>query len=84
MRRREFLASVPAANAQMRPNVVIILAGDKGDADAGFQGRRDIPTPNLDRLAASGVRFTNAHVPRPPFCSPTRAGLMTDRRPSHR
>ena len=49
-----------------------------GYADVGFHGCRDIPTPNLDALAASGVRFTNGYVSGP-YCSPTRAGLMTGR-----
>ncbi|MFB3825858.1 MAG: sulfatase-like hydrolase/transferase [Bryobacteraceae bacterium] len=80
MRRREFLSlGAAAALAPARkPNVIVILADDLGYADVGFQGCKDIPTPNLDRLAASGVRFTNACVSHP-FCSPTRAGLMTGR-----
>jgi arylsulfatase A-like enzyme len=49
-----------------------------GYADVGFQGCKDIPTPNLDALAASGVRFTNGYVSGP-YCSPTRAGLLTGR-----
>lgn len=61
-----------------RPNIVVILADDLGYADLGFQGGRDIPTPNLDALAASGTRFTNAYVSGP-YCSPTRAGLLTGR-----
>ena len=61
-----------------RPNIVILLADDYGYADSGFQGCKDIPTPQLDSLAASGVRCTNGHVSGP-YCSPTRAGLMTGR-----
>ena len=61
-----------------KPNVVILLADDLGYGDCGFQGARDIPTPNLDALARSGVRFTNGYVSGP-YCSPTRAGLMTGR-----
>ena len=49
-----------------------------GYADVGFHGCQDIPTPHLDALAASGVRFTNAYVSGP-YCSPTRAGLLTGR-----
>jgi arylsulfatase A-like enzyme len=51
-----------------------------GYADVGFQGSRDIPTPNIDALAKGGVRFTDAYVTGP-YCSPTRAGLMTGRYP---
>ncbi len=49
-----------------------------GYADVGFHGCKDIPTPNLDALAASGVRFTSGYVSGP-YCSPTRAGLLTGR-----
>jgi arylsulfatase A-like enzyme len=61
-----------------RPNVVLILADDLGSADLGVQGCADIPTPHLDALARSGVRCTSGYVSHP-FCSPTRAGLMTGR-----
>jgi len=67
-----------AAEPVSRPNVLVIVSDDQGYADAGFQGSRDIVTPHLDRLAASGIRFTNGYVSHP-FCSPTRAGLMTGR-----
>jgi arylsulfatase A-like enzyme len=66
----------PASAQTRRPNIVIIVADDVGYADFGFQGSTDIPTPNIDRLARSGVRFTNAYVTGP-YCSPTRAGLLT-------
>src|SRR5262245_9249260 len=68
----------PAARAADRPNVVILLADDYGYADAGFQGCTDIPTPHLDAIAKSGVRCTNGYVSGP-YCSPTRAGLLTGR-----
>ncbi|QNN25247.1 sulfatase-like hydrolase/transferase [Planctomycetales bacterium ZRK34] len=64
--------------AERKPNVIVILADDLGFADVGFHGCKDIPTPHLDRLAASGVRCTNGYVSHS-FCSPTRAGLMTGR-----
>jgi arylsulfatase A-like enzyme len=66
-----------AAEAK-KPNVLIIVGDDMGYADVGFHGCQDIPTPHLDRLAASGVRFTNGYVSGP-YCSPTRAGLLTGR-----
>ena len=66
--------------AQARPNIVVIVADDMGYADIGPYGVKDIPTPNLDALAAAGVRFTDAYVTGP-YCSPTRAGLMTGRYP---
>ena len=61
-----------------RPNIVVIVADDMGYADVGFHGSRDIPTPNIDALARSGIRFTDAYVSGP-YCSPTRAGLLTGR-----
>lgn len=61
-----------------KPNVLLIVADDLGYHDVGFQGSKEIPTPHLDRLAASGVRCTNGYVSHP-FCSPTRAGIMTGR-----
>lgn len=61
-----------------RPNVILILADDLGYGDVGFNGCRDIPTPNLDQLASDGVRFANGYSSHP-FCSPMRAGLMSGR-----
>ncbi len=61
-----------------RPNILVIVGDDMGYADVGFHGCRDIPTPHLDALAKSGVRFTNGYVTGP-YCSPTRAGLLTGR-----
>ncbi len=66
------------AAAERKPNILIILADDLGFADLGFQGCEDIPTPNLDALARSGVRFSNGYVSAS-WCSPTRAGLLTGR-----
>ena len=61
-----------------RPNILFIVGDDMGYADVGFHGCKDIPTPNLDALAAGGVRFTSGYVSGP-YCSPTRAGLLTGR-----
>src|SRR5262249_26347611 len=69
--------AAPAAAAR-KPNVVILLADDLGYADLGFQGCKDIPTPHLDALAKGGLRCTNGYVSGP-YCSPTRAGLLTGR-----
>lgn len=61
-----------------QPNILLIVGDDMGYADVGFHGCQDIPTKHLDALAASGVRFTNGYVTGP-YCSPTRAGLLTGR-----
>ncbi len=64
--------------AAKQPNILIIVGDDMGYADVGFHGCQDIPTKNLDALAAASVRFTNGYVSGP-YCSPTRAGLLTGR-----
>jgi arylsulfatase A-like enzyme len=69
-------ATSPSTEA--RPNILLIVADDLGYHDTGFQGGRDIPTPHLDRLAASGVRCTNGYVSYS-VCSPSRAGFLTGR-----
>src|SRR5262245_38540603 len=68
-------ASVAAEPAR-RPNVVFILADDLGWTDLGCQGSKFYQTPNIDKLATAGLRFTNAYTCGP-NCQPTRAGLMT-------
>ena len=60
------------------PNIIVILADDLGYGDVGFNGCPDIPTPNIDSLAANGVLCTNGYVTHP-FCSPSRAGLLAGR-----
>ncbi len=62
------------------PNVVIVLADDLGYGDLSSYGNAAIKTPNLDQLAAEGIRFTSFYVPVP-LCAPSRAGLMTGRWP---
>jgi arylsulfatase A-like enzyme len=78
--RTALLASAMAvgAFATERPNIILILADDLGYGDVGFHGSTQIPTPNLDRLAASGVVFAQGYVSSP-VCSPSRAGLLTGR-----
>lgn len=61
-----------------RPNVIVILADDLGYSDLSYNGCRDFETPNIDALAASGVRFVNGYVTHP-YCSPSRAGILTGR-----
>lgn len=69
----------PASSAPTKkPNVIVIVSDDQGYADAGFQGARDIPTPQLDAMAKDGVRCTRGYVTAP-VCSPSRAGLLTGR-----
>ena len=65
-------------NEHSRPNLIIIMTDDQGWADVGFNGCKDIPTPNIDRIANEGVRFSEAYVTFP-VCGPSRAGLLTGR-----
>src|SRR5687767_9047600 len=65
----------------LRPNILFILADDLGWADLSCYGRPDYNTPNLDRLAADGMRFTNAYSAAP-VCTPTRIGFFTGRYPA--
>ncbi len=67
-----------AAQAPKKPNVIVILADDLGSADIGVYGGKDIPTPHIDSIAKNGVRFAQGYVSGP-YCSPTRAGLITGR-----
>jgi len=67
-------ATVPAK----RPNIVVIIADDLGYGDVGVHGTLEIPTPNIDSIARDGVRFANGYVSGP-YCSPTRAGLLSGR-----
>lgn len=67
-----------AGPATAKPNVIVFLSDDVGYAEYGFQGSKDIPTPNIDSIAKNGVRFTQGYVSGP-YCSPTRAGLLTGR-----
>jgi arylsulfatase A-like enzyme len=61
-----------------RPNILVIVADDLGYGELTCQGNPQIPTPHVDSLAKNGVRFTSGYVSGP-YCSPTRAGLMTGR-----
>lgn len=68
-----------AARAAEKPNIVFILADDLGYGDVGcYNPSSKIPTPNLDRLAREGMRFTDAHSPSS-VCTPTRYALLTGR-----
>ena len=73
-----FAGSLWAAD---KPNIVLIFADDLGVNDLGCYGRKDHRTPNLDKLAAQGMRFTCAYTAQP-ICSPSRAALMTGKCPA--
>jgi arylsulfatase A-like enzyme len=92
--RREFVTTALAASAiaaaaprgfspstSRRPNILFILADDLGYGDLSCYGRPDYETPNLDRLAREGVRFSNAYSASP-LCTPTRCAFITGRYPA--
>ena len=73
----QILAGVSAL-AEQRPNVIFIVADDLGYGELGCYGGEDIPTPQIDALAASGARFASGYVTAP-FCAASRGALMTGR-----
>jgi arylsulfatase A-like enzyme len=71
----------PTISAECRPNVVFVLADDWGWTDAGCLGSPLYETPHIDRLAAEGVRFTNAYAAHP-VCGPSRMAILSGRHPT--
>ena len=88
MHRRDFLAAsagVAAARGQLaarRPNIVFIMADDLGYGDLGCYGQHLIATPNIDRMASEGMRFTQAYAGST-VCAPSRCSLMTGKHMGH-
>jgi arylsulfatase A-like enzyme len=74
-------ASAPPAEESRPPNVIFLLVDDMGYADVGVYGNTYHLTPNIDRLAAEGMRFTDAYAAAP-NCSPTRGSIVTGRWPA--
>lgn len=71
-----------AGRVEERPNIIFIMADDLGYADLGCYGQKQIKTPNIDRLAAEGMRFTQCHAGAP-ICAPSRCVLMTGLHTGH-
>jgi arylsulfatase A-like enzyme len=88
----KFLSSLPTVitllftavelNAASKPNIIFILADDLGYAELGCYGQKKIRTPNLDRMAGEGMRFTQNYCGNA-VCAPSRCVLMTGKHPGH-
>jgi arylsulfatase A len=76
------LATLLALQAIVRPNIIYIMADDLGYGELGCYGQTKIKTPNIDRLAAEGMRFTRFYAPST-VCAPTRCSLMTGKHQGH-
>jgi hypothetical protein len=90
MRRRDFpkaaaagaTAGTAAQTAAGKPNIIWLMGDDLGVGDLGCYGQRHIRTPNIDRLAAEGVRYTQAYAGCT-VCAPSRSALMTGKHMGH-
>ena len=74
------IGSLFSLTAKNKPNVILIYSDDQGSVDANCYGSKDLTTPTLDKLARTGVRFTQMYSPSA-ICSASRAGLLTGRFP---
>ena len=74
------VGSLVSLTAKNKPNIIVIYSDDQGSVDANCYGSKDLATPTLDKLAATGVRFTQMYSPSA-ICSASRAGLLTGRFP---
>lgn len=75
-----YTCKLHSQNSNSRPNVIIIYTDDQGTIDANCYGAKDLYTPNMDKLAATGVRFTQFYAAAA-ICSPSRAALLTGKTP---
>jgi arylsulfatase A-like enzyme len=73
---------IAASTTKRKPNIIWIMADDLGYGDIGCYGQKSIKTPNIDRMAAQGIRFTQAYAGSP-VCAPTRCSLMTGKHTGH-
>lgn len=74
-----FVIAESRAASPEKPNIVVLIVDDLGVGDLGFSGAKDIPTPNLDRLASEGIIFRNGYAS--PMCAPSRVAFLTGQNP---
>lgn len=72
--------SITNTYAQQQPNIILIMADDLGYGDVGFNGNTEVLTPELDKMAKSGIKLNHFYAAAP-LCSPTRASVLTGRNP---
>jgi len=77
-----YLCSCTNKDTNQKPNIIYILADDLGYAELGCYGQEKIETPNIDKLAEKGIRFTQ-HYAGAPVCAPSRCVLLTGKHPGH-
>ncbi len=77
-----FFVSAQKHNGKQKPNIILVYADDLGYGDLGSYGQKFIKTPNIDKLAKSGIKFTNFYASAP-VCAPSRASLMTAKHQGH-
>ncbi len=77
-----FFLAILTARAEPKPNVIFMMADDLGYGELGCYGQKIIKTPNIDRLAAEGIRFTSAYAGNA-VCAPSRCVLLTGKHPGH-
>ncbi len=73
--------ALPVNAQQPKPNILLVMADDQGWGDVAYNGHSVLKTPNLDAMAAAGLRFDRFYAAHP-VCSPTRGAVMTGRHPN--
>ncbi len=73
-------SSPVTAGDKVQPNIILLMADDLGWGDVGYNGNREIMTPNIDQMSKDGIRFTRYYTAAP-LCSPTRGSILTGRHP---
>ena len=76
------VVSLPVVASERKPNIVYLMLDEWGYFESGHMGHKELLTPNIDRFASEGMRFTNAYAGAP-VCGPTRCALLTGLHAGH-